>query len=347
MFGISLQEKTLFCRHMAIALKSGMSLIDGLKMIKNQSDSGQMKKIAEHLIGTVEKGEFLSKGLEKYEKVFGNLFVNIIRIAETSGTLPENLNYLAEELKKKQEIISKVRGAMVYPIIIMIVTISMAVFMMIFIFPKMLPIFKGLKVDLPLSTKILIVVANAVNSYGLYMLGGSIALFVGFRLMLNWKGFRYPMHWLLLKLPIVGKISQEVNLANISRTLWLLLRGGIKIVEGVNIVGDTLQNAVFREYLKKSSNTIRSGKFLSEALYEKKSLFPFVFSNMISVGESTGNLTENLKYLSEYYDSEVDEYLKNLSSTLEPILLVFMGVIVGFIAISFITPIYKLTQGVR
>ncbi len=347
MFGISLQEKTLFCRHMAIALKSGMSLLDGLKMIKNQSDSRQMKKIAEHLIVTIEKGEFLSKGLEKYDNVFGNLFVNIIRIAETSGTLPENLNYLAEELKKKQEIKSKVKGAMVYPIVIMVVTISMAVFMMVFIFPKMLPIFKSLKVDLPLSTKILILIANAVNNYGFYILAAAIAFFVSFRVSLRWKGFRYPVHWMMLRLPIIGKISKEVNLANISRTLWLLLRGGIKIVEGVNIVGDTLQNAVFRDYLKKSMNILKSGKFLSEALYGKKFLFPFVFSNMIAVGESTGNLTENLKYLSEYYDSEVDEYLKNLSSTLEPILLVFMGLIVGFIAISFITPIYKLTQGVR
>lgn len=347
MFGISLQEKTLFCRHMAIALKSGMSLIDGLKMIKNQSDSRQMKKIVEHLIGTIEKGEFLSKGLEKYQNVFGNLFVNIIRIAETSGTLPENLNYLAEELKKKQEIISKVRGAMVYPVIIMIVTISMAVFMMVFVFPKMLPIFKGLKVDLPLSTKILIVVANAINGYGFIILGAVIAGFIIFRMMLKLKPFRYPVHWIFLRLPILGKISKEVNLANISRTLWLLLRGGIKIVEGVNIVSDTLQNEVFKKNLRNSSESVKSGKLLSDAFYSKKFLFPFVFSNMVSVGENTGNLTENLKYLSEYYDSEVDEYLKNLSSTLEPILLVFMGLIVGFIAVSFITPIYKLTQGVR
>ncbi len=332
---------------MSIALKSGMTIIDSLKMIKNQSESRSLKKISEDLIKTVEKGEFLSKGLEKYRKVFGNLFVNIVKIAEASGTLPDNLNYLAEELKKRQDLVSKVKGAMIYPVIIMGVTLAMSVFMMIFIFPKMLPIFSSLKVDLPLSTKILIAVANAVNHYGFFILGGVILLIILWKLMMKVGFFQYMVHRTIIFTPILGKISKGVNLANTSRTLWLLLKSGVRIVEAINIVSDTLPNVAFRKVLTDSVDSIKAGKFLSESLYKHGKIFPYVFSNMVAVGESTGNLTDNLKYLAEYYESEVDEFLKNLSGILEPLLLVFMGVIVGFIAISFITPIYKLTQGVR
>jgi len=324
-----------------------MTLIDSLKLIKNQSQSEFFKHVIDVLINDVSSGIFLSKSLDKFKKIFGELFISVIKIAETSGTLPENLLYLSEELRKRKELIAKVRGALIYPIIIFIVTIVIAVAMMVFVFPKLLPLFQSLNVELPLTTSLLIALAGFLTKSGFLVLIGLIVFVIAFRLTLKSKAVRFIMHRLLVYLPIFGKIVIYVNIVNISRTLNLLLRSGVKIVEAINITADTLTNSVYQQELKLTGEMVRKGEFLSNHFFKKHKYFPAIFTNMVAVGENTGNLNENLKYLSEYYESEVDDFVKNLSSTVEPVLLIFMGVIVGFIALSFITPLYKITQGIR
>lgn len=344
---ISLQEKILFCRHLAIAIKSGMTLIDSLKMIRNQAQTRGLKKILDSLIKDISGGNFLSKGLERFYGAFGELFISVIKVAEASGTLPENLNYLAEELKKRHEIIVKVRNSMIYPAIIMVVTIVIATSMMIFVFPKLLPIFTSLKVELPLTTKILIAIAKFLSAYGIPVLIGVVVLVIAVRLFMKIGGFKFFAHEILIYLPLFGRIVIDVNTVNTSRTLSLLLKSGVGIVEAIEITGKTLTNVVYQRHLHAAADMVRRGEFLSKYFTSRSKYFPSIFTNMVAVGENTGNLTQNLDYLSEYYENEVDEFLKNLSSIVEPILLIFMGVVVGFIALSFITPIYKITQGVR
>lgn len=344
---VSLQEKILFSRHLSIGLKSGMTLINSIKMIRNQPHTKFFKKILDVLINDITNGIFLSKSLEKFKSIFGELFINIIKIAETSGTLPENLNYLAQELRKRHELKSKVRGALIYPIIILIATIAIATSMVIFVFPKLLPLFQSLQVELPLPTKILLFVANFLRDYGIWLLLGLIVSAIIFRISLKFRALRFLFHRLLISVPLFGKNVVNLNLVNSARTLALLLHSGVKIVEAITITSDTLTNLVYKKQFTSASDVVRKGEFLSKHFGRKKKYFPAVFINMVEVGENTGNLTDNLNYLAEYYEGEVDDFVRNLSGIIEPILLIFMGVVVGFIALAFITPMYKLTQGIR
>ena len=343
-FRIPLREKILFTKNLALTLKSGVSLIDGLRLLRRQARSKTLQKILDSLIKDAEGGLFLSAGLEKFKGVFGDLFVNIIKIAEVSGTLPENLIYLGGELEKQSSLRKKVKGALVYPVIILIATVVIAVAMVVFVFPKILPLFEGANMELPFTTRMLIAVSTLVSHYGVWLLVGAILAVIGFRLVLRILPVRLFYHRFLLFVPILGRSMMNYNMANFARTLGLLLRSGVKIIEALTIVSTTTTNLVYRREFRNAAERIRTGDFFSKYLGERPRFFPPLLMNMIEVGENTGNLTENLSYLGEYYENEVDDFVKNLSSILEPVLLLFMGGIVGFIALSFITPIYQLTK---
>ncbi len=344
---VPLQEKILFSKNMALALRSGVSLVNSLKLMQKQAKSKSMKKILMSLMDDANRGVFLSASLEKFKSVFGDLFINVIRVAETSGTLPENLLYLGDELHKKDQLRKKVKGALVYPIIILVATIVIAITMVVFVFPKILPLFQSAKIELPLTTRILIAVSTATTDYGVWMLIGAILLIVGIRFFLKVPPVRFVYNKVLFFLPIFGGSIVNYNMATFTRTFGLLLKSGVKITEAIDITGTTLSNPVYQRAFKESAEGVRRGEFLSKSLAEDPRIFPTLMVNMIEVGENTGNLTENLAYLADYYESEVDDFVKNLSSILEPVLLLFMGGIVGFIALSFITPIYQVTRAIR
>jgi len=342
--GVSLQEKILFARHLAIIIKSGMPLMDALTMLGKQTESKSMTKILEQVVRDVSEGQFLSTSLERYKNIFGNLFINIIRVGEASGILSENLEYLSQELKKKQEMRKKIIGALIYPFVILVATLGIVGLMMIFVLPKIFPVFTSLNVELPITTKILIAVTNIMSNHTGTAILALLALIIATWLLLRIEKVRYYNHWFLLRIPLIGKTITSVNMSNFARTLGLLLKSGVKIVEAVNITADTLNNLVYRKELKAIADSIQKGEMISQHLANRKGLFPKMTTNMIAVGESTGNLSETLLYLSEFYESDVNELTKNLSNTLEPFLMIIMGIIVGFVAISIIMPIYSITQ---
>lgn len=334
----------MFARHLAVGIRSGMTLQDALALIKKQARSKSFKKVIDTVIEDTTGGQYLSGSLEKFHSIFGDLFINVLKVAEASGTLTENLNYLAEELKKKQELRSKIRGAMIYPMIILIATIGIVSTLMIGIFPKILPVFANLKINLPITTKILIATSNFMTANLIWLIVGVIAFVILVWILSHYFFFKHAWHHLLLKLPLIKTISAKVNASNLCRTLGLLLKSGVRIIEAVNITADSLDNTVYRHELKNAAETLRRGEYFSSYLMKFPKLFPPVLVNMIEVGENTGNLTENLQYLAEFYQSEVEDILKNLSSIIEPILLLVMGLLVGFIALSVITPIYQISQ---
>lgn len=344
---VSLQEKLVFAKNLALTLKAGVSLVRSLQMLEGQARTGSFRKIIKSLIEDTNKGMFLSAGLEKFKPVFGELFINVIRVAETSGTLPENLIYLGDELKKKSELRKKVRGAMIYPVIILIATVIIATTMIIFVFPKILPLFENFKSELPFTTRLLIKISEVVSNYGIWLLIGVIAFLVAFRLVLKISSARRIYHSILFYLPLFGTAIVNFNMANMARTLGLLLRSGVKIIEALAITGATLTNLVYRSELEGAAGAVRKGEFISRYFRTRQKRFPAMLINLLEIGENTGNLTENLFYLAEHYEAEVDDFVKNLSGILEPVLLLFMGGIVGFIALSFITPIYQLTRQVK
>lgn len=344
---ISISEKMIFVKHLSIMIRSGMPILDSLWLLQRQAKSKVMQRIMKELIIDVDNGQFLSMGLEKHHSVFGNFFINIIRVGEASGTLSENLNYLHEELKKNYELRKKVKAAMAYPIILLIAVLGISVLLMFSIFPKILPIFATFKMDLPITTKILIKVANFSLIYGIHMLIGII--FLGFILfvLLQFRPVKLIFHKLFLKAPFLGAISLHINMTAFARTMSSLLRSGIQIVDALLITADTMPNFVYKKQLQNMAETIREGEPMSKYLMKNSNFFPSIFSQMVEVGENTGHLNENLIYLAEFYEAEVDEMFKNLSTVLEPLLLLFMGAIVGFIALAIITPIYGLSQSLK
>lgn len=344
---ISAEEQIIFAKHLAMMIKAGMSILDSLKMLKKQARSKSMVKILDSLMTEVSNGQFLSAALEKFRNIFGDFAVNIIRVGENSGVLYENLNYLALQLNKTLELRKKVIGALIYPVIIIFATFGVAGVLTIYIFPKIVPVFKSLNVPLPLSTKILMAVSNFMLQYGVYVFDAIVVLIIGFWLLLKLKPVHYAFDKFLFHLPLFGTMIINYNTANFCRTFGLLLKSDIKVVEALSITADTIPNLVYKNELKKIALAVTKGEEISIQLEKNPKVFPGMVAQMVAVGETTGNLSENLVYLSEYYEKEVDDLAKNLSTILEPVLMVIMGVVIGFIAISVISPIYQVSQGLN
>ena len=343
---ITIDEQILFARHLAVMAKAGLQLIESLKLIRKETKSRSMAKILDQLIMDVNNGQFLSASLERFQNIFGRLFINIIRVGESAGILSENLNYLADELRKKRELKSKVVGALIYPAVIFCATFGITGLLLVFIFPKILPVFSSLNIVLPASTRALIWISNALTNYGLAIGAGAAALVVVLVLLLRIQKIKYFFHAVILKIPIFGKIFRNVNLANFCRTLGLTLKSGIKVVEAITITAQSLSNLVYQKTLLDMADEVRRGGAIAPYLVKKHHLFPIIVSQMVSVGETAGNLSETLLYLADFYEGEVNEATKNLSTVLEPFLMVMMGVMVGFMALSIITPIYEVSQNV-
>ncbi|MDP1689010.1 MAG: type II secretion system F family protein [bacterium] len=341
---LPLKEKILFVNHLSIAVRSGMTLTQGLNMIKIQTQSRSFKKVLDIIIADVESGTFLSASLEKFKRTFGNLFINVVRVGEASGTLAENLKYLSDEMKKSYEIRKKIRGAMLYPLIVFTVAILISVGLVVFVVPKFVAIFAQQKAALPLPTTILINISNFLRDDWMYAIGIMLGIIVLFRILLRVQFTHYYIHRTLLMLPILGTIMIKFNMSSITRILALLLNSGVKIVEAITITSDTNDNLVYKRALEVSADYSKRGEYLSKYFSTRSDLFPLIVTNMIAIGENTGNLVENLRYLAGFYEEEVDDFSKNLSSIIEPFMLVILGGIVAFIALSIILPIYQLTR---
>jgi len=344
---ISLQDQIIFAKHLAIMLQAGMPILDSLTMLKKQqAKSKTLFKVLNQLITDVDRGQFLSTSLDQYRQIFGNLFINVVRVGEASGTLPENLNYIVEELQKRQALSRKIKGAMVYPMIVLMAVFAIVGILIFVVFPKILPLFKTLRIKLPFATRLLLSSYTFISQNWVFIILGVFVVFVGSWLLLKNKTVKFYYDSILLKLPFIGKIVTNVNMANLTRTLSLLLKSGIKIVDALETTANSLSNLVYQKELKKVATEITGGGQISQYLIKRPDLFPVILSQMIEVGENTGNLTQTLLYLNNFYETEVDEITKNLSTILEPMLLIIMGVIVGFVAIAIITPIYSITQSV-
>ncbi len=339
------QDQIFFAKRLGMILRAGMPIMEGLHMLGSETRSASASYIFKSLVIGVSNGQPLSSGLEKFENIFGEFCVNIVKVGETSGTLHENLDYLAEELKKKQALRRKVVGALIYPAIIIVATVGITIMLTVYIFPKIIPIFQGVKATLPLSTRTLIVISNFLSDFGLWLFGALALLGIAFFFLMRLSSrFHLWMDIILLHIPFLGKLSQDYNLANSTRTLGLLLKSDIGIIRSMELVAASTRNRAYRRALFEAAKHITWGQKISQQLQASPHLFPPLMTQMVLVGESTGNLSSSLMFLSDMYEEEINDLTKNLTTMLEPILMIMMGLIVGFIAVSIITPIYSITQ---
>lgn len=341
----SIKEQTFFAKRMSFLIKAGVPLVESLHLIRSQTKSKGKTQVYDAVIKDVSNGQYLATSLGKHKRMFGEFAVNLIRVGEASGVLSQNLEYLADELRKKYDLQRKVVGTLVYPVFITIATLGLTAVLTAYIFPKLMPIFTSLHVDLPWTTRALIWVSDYLRNWGFLTLFGIIALFVIFLVVRNrFEGVRMFTDRVLLKLPLAGHLARAYNLTNFCRTLGLLLRSGITLSEALIITSETTKNRVYRAASAELGKRIIQGDMISKAMTDYTGVYPDILSHMIGIGEKTGNLSNTLAYLGEMYEVEVDELAKGLSSSIEPVLMVFMGILVGIIAVSVITPVYSITQ---
>lgn len=341
----SLKEQVFFAKRLSFLMNAGVTVVEGLSILREQAFSKGQARVLDQVLIDVTNGQTLAKSFAKFPKVFSDFAVHIIKVGESSGTLSSNLEYLAEELKKKQLLKKKVLGALVYPIFITVATLGVTAMITAYIFPKLMPIFTSLHVDLPLTTQILIGVSVYLRDWGYVTLLGLIALLTILFVVRNrFEQVRMFGDRTLIRIPLAGSICSSYNLTNFCRTLGLLLRSGLPLTSALQITAETTTNRVYRAACLGMSSYVIRGEPISRGLMKYPHLYPDILTHMISIGEKTGNLSKTLTYLGEMYEDDVEELTKGMSSSIEPVLMVVMGLLVGLIAVSVITPIYSITQ---
>lgn len=345
---VSFLDKLLFTKHLSVMLKSGIPIGEAITTIEEQSSNPLFKIMLRGIVNEIENGQNLATALAKFPKVFDPLYINLIKIGEESGSLEVNLEYLSEQLKKDYDFRKKVQGAMLYPLIVLMATTLVGGFTAIYVLPKLVDLFTSLEVKLPLSTQILLFVALAMKNYGILIILSFIGIVAGINFLVQTPRIKPIFQRFLLNLPVFGLYLQNIQLTSMCRNLGLMLKSGLPISLALETEKDATSNLIYKDYVAKMREAMEKGKSLESELGSASYKFiPKIMSKMIGVGERTGKLEESLTYLGDFFEDEVDSTTKNLATILEPILLLGIGLVVGFVAISIISPIYELTGSIK
>lgn len=340
---VSLKDKLVFCEQMSTLVNSGVPLAQALAAVKDQS-KGTMSKVVEHIYNEVESGQSLAGALETEKKHFSPVFINMVKAGEASGKLDSTLNDLAVQVQKDYELVSKIRGALTYPTVIVVAMIAAVIFLMVKVVPAISGFFDELGAKLPLPTRILIAISSGLTHYGIYLALGVVFLIVGlYYAFKKVEILRRGLHTVILKSPVIGNIATKFNIARFSRTLGSLLGSGVGVLESLDIVSRSTKNMVFNREVKGVAEKVKNGVGLTDAMKQSKA-FPIMVTQMVSIGEETGNINKMMIKVSEHYERQIDNLTKNISSIIEPIIMLLVGTGIGFIIVSIILPIYKATQ---
>ena len=343
---VSLKEKLFLVQHLGIMLKAGISLSSGLKTLSKQAKNKYLIKILTDVSDNVEKGNNFADSLKPYKNVFGELFISMVEAGEMSGKLEEVLRQLYIQMKKDHALISKVKGALTYPIVIIIAMFGIGSFMILFVVPKITDMFNDMDAELPIATKILINVSNLIIHNGIASI---IILFlliiIIYKTLKTTKG-KYIFQAMLLKMPIIGGIVKKINLARFSRNISSLLKTDIMIIKSFQITANVVGNLHYRDALLAMAQKIKKGGKISEVIKSYPKLFTPIVAQMVAVGEDTGELDNILVELAEFYEEEIDQIMENLPAIIEPLLLLVLGVGVGGIAVAILMPMYSLSSAI-
>jgi type II secretory pathway component PulF len=340
--GVDMNQRVLFAKNLSVMIKSGLTVDEALH-ISADAATGKFRYIINDILAAVESGRTLSDALRQHPNIFSQLFVNSVYAGEASGTLEANLEYVAEQLRKDKELTMKIKGAMLYPTVVIITAFIMSMGISFYILPKLTPMFASLKIELPLSTRMLLWFTNFIELHGASLLYGIIIAVLALTWFMRQKFSRPLTNYIALKTPIIRTLTRNSNIARFCRTLGTLIKSGLTIEEATAISAETAGNYYYSSALGDVSQRMKSGSGLSENMQLHEKLFPKFMIGMIRVGETSGRLDEVLLYLASYFEDEVNEDTKNLATAIEPVLLLGIGLMVGFLALSIITPIYNIT----
>ena len=342
LFGVKSADIVTLTRQLATMITAGLSLTEALNILQQQSRPAMLRML-DDLLREIEGGNPFAKSLEKYPKYFNKVYTQLVRAGEAAGILDQIMNRLADNLEKDREFKGKAKGALIYPMIVIIALVTVAVVMMIFVIPKLTEMYKDFGAELPLATQILIDVSDFMVKFW-WLMGGALA--AGGVLFNRWgktiRGQR-AVATFLLKVPLYGPLRKKVILTEFSRTLSLLLSAGISVLDGLTISADAIPLLIYREALSEATQKVEKGISLAQTLHDPD-LFPPILTQMISVGEETGKLDEVLMKLAIYFQTESEQAIKNLTTALEPIIMIVLGLGVALMVVAIIMPIYNLTS---
>ncbi len=342
---VKLTDLSLFCRQFSTMIDAGVSLVRCLDVLSDQAGSPKLRRIIADLKAEVEAGNTLSKAMSKYPTVFSNLFIGLIRAGEVGGVLEESLQRLSAFMEKDVQLRSKIKSALTYPILVSVVALGIVLFLTIYIVPQ----FKKMFVDLglknfPQMTQTLMDISDFLVHKGFFALLILVAVIVAIKMFQRTKFGRRALDRFALKAPVFGKLNHKVALARFSRTLATLLSSGVPILSAMETVAGVVSNEIISDAILDARARVREGDVISEPLRKSK-MFPPMVVQMIAIGQESGSLDAMLSKIADFYDQEVDAAITSLTAAIEPILIVFLGVTVGFIVISMFLPLVELING--
>jgi len=341
---IPIAEKIFFVQHLGVMIKSGISLAQAIKALSVQTRNKRFAKTISEIQKKVEAGQALGDVLSGYPRIFNELFINMIKAGEVSGKLEEALAQLYVQMKKDHDLVSKIKSALTYPVIIIIAMIGIGVFMILLIVPKITTLFDDISAELPLATKMLITLSDFTVAYLPFIGIALIALAVGFFYSIKKEKGKKIFHAFLLKFPIIGGIVRKINLARFARTLSSLIKTDIPIIQTFQITSKVVGNYHYQKAIASTAEKIKKGAGIEEVLKDYPKLFPPVVVQMVSVGEQTGSIDTILEELAIFYEEEVTQTMNNLPSIIEPILILILGAGVAAMAVAIVMPMYSLTE---
>ena len=344
---VPLKEKMVFTRNLAVMVSSGLTVSRAIRNLSIQTQNKAFKKILLSVYDEVQAGKTLAEGLAKYPRVFNELFVNMISVGEVSGNLEEVLDILALQLEKEHDLASKVRGALIYPSVIVVAMIGIAVLMLTYILPQIIGVFKDMDVKLPATTLFIMAMSDFLRNNAILSTGVFVGVIVGTKLFANTAPGKRFFALLFLYLPIVGNIIIKVNCARFARIYSSLLKSGIPVVHGLTIVSKTLGNVYYKDALAEAIAEVQKGVELSKVIGKYPHIFPILVTQILEVGEETGKTEAVLQRLAEFYEEEVSQITKNMSSIIEPILMLLIGGGVGFFAVAMLQPMYSVLENIQ
>jgi type IV pilus assembly protein PilC len=333
----------IFTRQLATMIDAGLPLVQSLEILSQQEEDETFQEIILTIKNEVEGGATLAAALQKHPKVFDDMYVNLVVAAEEAGTLDVILSRLATHIEKMEELKKKIRSALVYPAMIVTVAIGVTIILMVFVVPVFEKLFAGIGSTLPLPTRVVIAVSDIFKNYLPIVIAIVVALVIILQRYYKTENGKRRIDDLMLKLPIFGELLRKVAIARFARTLGTLVSSGVPILESLNIVAGAAGNKIVEEAILRGRISISEGQTISEPL-SQSGVFPVMVTQMIAVGETTGSLELMLNKVADFYESEVDTAVATLSSMLEPILMIFLGVIVGGLVISMYLPIFKMAS---
>lgn len=343
---VKLKNIVVMSRQFATMIDAGIPMLRCLEILTNQSKDVLLRSTLGDVANDVRGGLSLHEALAKHPVVFNKLYVNMIRAAELGGVLDTILDRLSGFLEYEMEVKGKIKSAMMYPVLVLIFSVIMLFALFTFVLPKFKEIFMGMDVKIPPVTGFLFNIGDFFQSSWYIILGLVVGAFIGFKFWCRSEKGAYQVDYMKLKVPVVGEIILKMSIARFARTFGTLISSGVPMMRSLEIVGETTGNKVLSAAIDTARISIREGQKLSTP-FEQSGLFPSMVTHMVDIGEESGRLSEMLVKVGDFYDQEVEQTVKGLTSMIEPMLIIFMGVIVGFIAISVMTPIFKLVNSIN